>query len=71
MERRKYWWNADSESPERCDIVLYEDGGRWWMEIRIGGGSGRSHWREFDDEDAALDRVYALMAGPQRWHQID
>ena len=41
------------------------------MEIRIGGCSGRSHWREFDDEDAALNRVYALMAGPQCWHQID
>ena len=55
--------------------MLYEDGGRWWMEIRIGGGigggSGRSYWREFGDEDAALDRVSALMAGPQRWHQID
>jgi len=40
------------------------------MEIRLGGPEPRSHWREFDDEDAAMDRVRALLSGPQRWRQL-
>jgi hypothetical protein len=71
VERWKYWWNAESAPQRRCDILLYCDAGAWWIEVRHGGGSGHSYWREYPDIDAAVDRVRELMVGPYDWLQID
>jgi hypothetical protein len=71
VERRKYWWNAESEPSRRCDVLLYCDAESWWIEVRLGGANGHSYWREYPDVDAATDRVRELMAGADDWRQID
>lgn len=70
MERRKHWWNGSWGRMARRDVLLYEDAGRWLIEIRQGGAEGRSAWREYDDEDAALDRVQALISVGDGWRQL-
>jgi hypothetical protein len=77
VDRRKHWWNPGSALIDQCDVVLYEDGGRWWVEIRMGvadsqrdASRSRRYWREFADEEAAMDRVHALLSGPQSWQQM-
>jgi hypothetical protein len=70
MERRKHWWNGHWGRLARFDVVLYEDGGRWWIEVREGGVEGRSRWLECGDEDAALDRVRVLLAGEEEWREL-
>ena len=63
MERRKFWWNGKWGRLARRDVLLYEDGGVWWVE-------GRSRWFEFVDEDAATDCVRMLVAGTERWREL-
>jgi len=70
VERRKFWWNGKWGRLARRDVLLYEDGGVWWVEAREGGVEGRSRWLEYQDEDAALDAVRALVAGVDRWRQM-
>jgi len=70
VERRKFWWNGKWGRLARRDVILYKDGGSWWVEAREGGAEGRSHWFDFRDEDAALDCTRTLMAGNERWREI-
>ena len=71
MERRKFWWNGKWGRIARRDVLLYEDGGVWWVEARDGGVEGRSRWLEYRDEDAAMETVRALIAGTERWRQVE
>jgi hypothetical protein len=70
MERRKYWWNGKWGRLARRDVLLYEDGGQWWVQAREGGAEGRSRWLDFADEEQALDCVRALMTGTDRWREM-
>jgi hypothetical protein len=70
MEKRKHYWNGRWGRLARVDIVLYEDAGRWIVEERTGGVEGRSVMYEFDQEDAALDRVRDLLAGTDDWREL-
>ena len=71
VERRKYWWNGKWGRLARRDLLLYEDGGQWWVQAREGGAEGRSRWLDFPDEDRAVDCVRALMTGTDRWREMD
>jgi hypothetical protein len=70
MEKRKHYWNGRWGRLARVDVLLYEDGGRWLVEERTGGVEGRSVMEEFDQEDAALDRVRDLLAGTEDWREL-
>lgn len=70
MEKRKHYWNGRWGRLARVDVLLYEDGGRWIVEERTGGVEGRSVMEEFDQEDAALDRVRDLLAGTEDWREL-
>lgn len=70
MEKRKHLWNGRWGRLARVDVVLYEDGGRWVVEHRVGGVEGRSTMIDFDGEDAALDRVRDLLAGFDEWREL-
>jgi hypothetical protein len=70
MERRKFWWNGKWGRLARRDVMVYEDGGTWWVEAREGGAEGRSRWFEFRDENGATDCVRALIAGDERWREL-
>ena len=70
MEKRKHYWNGRWGRLARVDVLLYEDGGRWLVEELTGGVEGRSVMEEFDQEDAALDRVRDLLAGTEDWREL-
>jgi len=70
MERRKHWWNGTWGRLVRRDLYLYEDGGAWLVEARLGGADGRSRWFNYPDEDAALERVRDLMTESDDWREI-
>ena len=70
MERRKHWWNGTWGRLVRRDLYLYEDGGRWIVEARLGGAEGRSRWFEYDDEDSALECVRGLLTESNEWREI-
>ena len=70
MERRKFWWNGKWGRVARRDILLYEDGGMWWLERREGGSEGRSTWSGFGSEQAANDAVATLTASGERWREM-
>jgi hypothetical protein len=70
MERRKHWWNGTWGRLVRRDLYLYEDGGTWLVEARLGGADGRSRWFTCPDEDAALERVRDLMTESNDWREI-
>ena len=70
MERRKHWWNGTWGRLARRDLYLYEDGGTWLVEARLGGADGRSRWFTCPDEDAALERVSDLMTESNDWREI-
>jgi hypothetical protein len=70
MERRKHWWNGTWGRLARRDVYLFEDGGKWLVEGREGGAEGRSKWYDFENEDAALDCVRGLLAGPGEWREL-
>jgi hypothetical protein len=70
MERRKHWWNGYWGALARRDVLLFEDGGHWWVEARSGGMDGRSRWYELPDEDLALDCVRDLLAGDDEWREL-
>jgi hypothetical protein len=70
MERRKHWWNRTWGRLARRDVYLFEDGGRWLVEARIGGAEGRSRWFEYPDEEAAMECVRGLIADSDRWREM-
>ena len=70
MDKRKHYWNGRWGNLARHDVLLYEDGGQWMVEERIGGVEGRSRWGEYDHEEAALDRVRDLLAGGDEWREL-
>lgn len=70
MEKRQHYWNGRWGRLARHDVILYEDGGRWMVEHRVGGAEGRSSWSEFEQEDEALDRVRDLLAGSDDWREL-
>ena len=70
MERRKHWWNSHWGRMARHDILVYEDGGQWWIEDREGGADGRSRWLECPDEDSALGVVQGLMVAGDDWREL-
>jgi hypothetical protein len=70
MEHRKHWWNGRWGRLTRRDILLFEDGGQWWVEAREGGPDGHSRWFELPDEDRALDCARDLMAGRDGWREM-
>jgi hypothetical protein len=70
MERRKFWWNGKWGRLARRDVMLWEDGGVWWVEAREGGPEGRSRWIEHETEEAALETVRILIAGMDRWREM-
>lgn len=70
MERRKHWWNGRWGRLARRDILLFEDGGVWLLEVRTGGAEGSSRWFEFADEDAAMDAVRALLGADSDWREL-
>jgi hypothetical protein len=51
-------------------VLLFEDGGQWWVEAREGGSEGRGIMREYPDEDAAMDCVRGLIDGTDRWREM-
>jgi hypothetical protein len=55
MEKRRHWWNSRWGRLSRCEVLMFEDGGVWWVEIREGGMEGRSRWFELPNGDTALD----------------
>jgi hypothetical protein len=71
MDKRRHYWNGRWGRLARQDVLLYEDGGQWRVEHRIGGAEGRSAWTEFGDEDTALDRVRDLLAGSDDWRELE
>jgi len=71
MEQRKHLWNGRWGRLARRDIFLREDGGRWYIEDRRGGAEGTSTWFDYDDEDAALDRIGVLMNTSDGWSEIN
>jgi len=70
MERRKHWWNGKPGRLARRDILVFEDGGAWWIEARDGGVEGRSRWLQVADEDAALDVTRDLMSDSEGWREL-
>ena len=70
MERRKYWWNGKWGRLARRDVLLYEDGGQWWVEAREGGAEGRGIMRDYPDEDTAMECVRGLIDGTDRWREM-
>lgn len=70
VEQRKHWWNGKWGRIARRDVLLYEDGGQWWVQARDGGADGRSRWLDYGDEDTAMNSVRALMTGGDRWRAM-
>jgi hypothetical protein len=70
MEKRKHYWNGRWGRIARLDVLLYEDGGEWSVERRVGGVEGRSQIIECADEDAALDRLRDLLSGSDDWREL-
>ena len=70
MERRRHYWNRSWGRLTRRDILLYEDGGEWWVEERRGGAEGRTRWSPHKDEDGAWDEIRALLAGTDDWREL-
>ena len=70
MEKRKHYWNGRWGRLARRDIVLFEDAGLWTVEVRVGGVEGRSQLIEYENEDAALDRLRDLLAGADDWREL-
>jgi hypothetical protein len=70
MEKRKHYWNGRWGRLARIDVILYEDGGAWCVEERVGGVEGRSTMSEFDREDDAFDRLRDLLAGTDDWREL-
>lgn len=70
MEKRKHYWNGRWGRLARKDVLLYEDAGRWTVQLRTGGVEGRSKQDEFDHEDAALDRVRDLVGDGEDWRDL-
>lgn len=71
MEKRGHYWNGRWGRLARQDVLLFEDGGRWLVEHRVGGVEGRSVWTRFEDEDGALDRVRDLLGTAAAGHEVD
>ncbi|GAA1812392.1 hypothetical protein GCM10009682_37090 [Luedemannella flava] len=70
MEKRRHFWNGSWGRLARRDVLLYEDGGQWLIEVRVGGAEGRSRWIPREDEDAALDELRALLSGTADWREL-
>ncbi len=65
-----HFWNGRWGRLARHDVLVYEDGGHWLVEHRIGGAEGWTRWSEHRDEDAALDRARDLLTGSDDWQQL-
>jgi hypothetical protein len=61
VERRRHYWNNHWGRLAREDILVFEDGGVWWVEAREGGVEGTSRWFELHGEDQVLDCVRDLI----------
>ncbi len=70
MEKRRHYWNGRWGRLARVDVIVYEDGGTWTVEERVGGVEGRSTRYEFEGEDDALDRLRDLLAGADDWREL-
>jgi hypothetical protein len=70
MEKRKHFWNGRWGRLARVDVILYEDGGQWMVEHRIGGVEGRATMIDFEREDDAFNRLRDLLAGTDQWREI-
>lgn len=70
MEQRRHWWNGKWGRLARRDVYLRADADRWHVEQRAGGAEGVSRYYEYDDEDTALERVRALLAGTDGWREL-
>lgn len=70
MEKRKHYWNGSWGRLARRDILVYENGGQWILEVRVGGADGRSRWFEYDGEEAAQHRLRALLAEDESWREL-
>ena len=70
MEKRKHYWNGRWGRLARHDVLLYEDGGQWTVEHRVGGVEGRVRRQEFDQEDAALDHIRNLLTLSDSWQEL-
>ena len=72
MERRKHFWNNRWGHMSRMDILLFEDGGIWWVEAREGGSEGKSRWFELPDQDMAEDCVRDLITASEMdgWKEL-
>ena len=70
MEKRTHYWNGRWGRLARHDVLVFEDAGIWRVEHRVGGAEGRSHWSEFTDENAALDRLRDLLGRSDGWREL-
>jgi hypothetical protein len=70
MEKRAHYWNGSWGRLARHDVLVYEDGGEWTVENRLGGAEGRSTWTSYASEEAALDATRDLLAGYEKWQQL-
>jgi hypothetical protein len=72
VERRKHWWNGTTNGPARRDVLMFEDGGRWWVELRGGDGHRPGRRVELPDEDLALDCARDMIntSGHDGWVEL-
>lgn len=70
METRRRWWNGRFGKLARRDIFIRVDGDMWLVELREGGGEGRSRFLDADDEDGALEVARDLMIGSDGWREL-
>ncbi len=54
------------------DILVFEDGGVWTVEVRDGGADGKSRWFELPTDDVALDCVRDLitLSKVEGWREL-
>jgi hypothetical protein len=55
----------------RRDVYLREDAGTWHVEDRTGGAEGRSRWYVYADEEAAIERIEAILATGDGWLELE
>ena len=72
MERRKHYWNGKWGRLPRRDILVFEDGGAWLVEVREGGADGKSRWFELPNEDMALGcvRDFITLSKMDGWREL-
>ena len=70
MEKRRHYWNGRWGRLARHDVLVFENGGQWTVESRIGGVEGRTSFYQYDDEAGATTRVATLLSTGDGWREL-